>query len=381
MKLLSYVILCIAAMNSYVSTAQVNLEFNAINEYAFNTREALNLVAVNGHPKAFTVFANGRITDQSGVQVAEFKSSEIVLNTGSTIITPMTASLTDIRYFNQDIAEIENRTGTYPSGNYTICVWLQCVTQDCNGLGQDAAGMEQAKCTQVHIENPTPLLLATPGNDEQIDETRPMFTWIPPSPVASSASLNYTMILVEIMQGQNKSDALSMNRPLIQMEGISNPALMFPSDLPELERGKEYAWQVEAFVGRTSIAKSEQWKFKVKKDTLDLKKIPKDISFIEIAGQTGTSQFYAVGVFKLRHVTRLQSGFINLEVKDKSGKIIKLNENRFKIEPGDNRLVLDLEGSMNFSHGQHYTLSGSLLTGDPFIMRFIYINPKLLSND
>jgi len=246
--------------------AQVNIEFNAINEYVFNTREALNLIVVNNNTKAFPVMVQGKITDAVGQTVAEFKSSEVMLNIGSNIITPMNTSLSDVNYFNQDIAEIESRTGTYPSGNYHICVWLICVSQDCGGAGQNAASVEQVKCTQVHIENPTPLILATPENDSEIEETRPMFTWIPPSPVAGSANLNYSMILVEIMEGQNKSDALSINRPLIEMEGIAQPSLMFPSDLPELEKGKTYAWQVQAFVGKTPIAKSEQWKFKIKKE-------------------------------------------------------------------------------------------------------------------
>jgi hypothetical protein len=245
--------------------SQVSFEFNAINEYAFNTREALNLVIVNNHTKTFPVFINGKIMDGNRQAVVEFKSHEFVLSPGSNIITPMTASLADVNFSNMDIAEIESRTGTYPSGNYQVCIWLECVSKDCGGAGQDAVTMEQMKCAPVHVENPTPLLLATPNDDAEIEETRPMFTWIPPSPVAGSASLNYTMMLVEIMEGQTKSDALALNRPLIEMEGLQQPVLMYPSDLDALEPGKSYAWQVRAYVGKTEIAKSEQWKFKIKK--------------------------------------------------------------------------------------------------------------------
>jgi hypothetical protein len=246
--------------------AQVQVELGPLNEYVFSTKEALNLVLVNNNAKAFPVYVQGKITDASGELVAEFKSAEVFLNIGANIITPMNTSMSDVNFHNSDIAEIEQRSGTYPSGNYQVCVWLTCVTDDCSGAGRNAVGMEQAKCMPVHIENPTPLILATPENDSEIEEKRPLFTWIPPSPVAGSSGLNYTMVLVEMLEGQNKADALSQNRPLIEAEGVGNPALIFPSDLPELETGKTYAWQVQAFVGKTPIAKSEQWKFKIKKE-------------------------------------------------------------------------------------------------------------------
>ena len=264
-RIRKFILFFFALVSFFPLKGQVSFEFNAINEYAFNTKEALNLVIINSHPKTFPVFINGKIMDGNRQTVVEFTSQEVVLNPGSNIITPNNVSLADANYFNMDIAEIENRTGTYPSGNYQVCVWLQCVTRDCGGAGQDAVAVEQINCIPVHVENPTPLLLSTPNNDAEIEEVRPMFTWIPPSPVSGSASLNYTMILVEIMDGQTKSDALALNRPLIDMDALQAPVLMYPSDLSALEPGKSYAWFVKAYVGKTEIAKSEQWKFKIKK--------------------------------------------------------------------------------------------------------------------
>lgn len=248
-----------------VCNAQINLEFTSVNEYAFNTKEALNLIVTNGTTKPFNVIFNGRIKDASGQTVVEFKSHEATLNIGATIFSPQNISFSETQYYNTDIAEIEASSGSYPSGNYSICVWATCTTPDCNGTGSSTVSTVEPRCIQIHIENPTPLLLATPENESEIETTRPLYTWIPPSPVAGSASLNYTMILVELLEGQSKADALTQNRPLIELEGIGNPTLMHPSDIPELEKGKWYAWQVQAYVGKTPIAKSEQWKFKVKK--------------------------------------------------------------------------------------------------------------------
>ncbi len=372
----SLTILCFFFFN--FCKAQINLEFTSINEYAFNTKEALNLIVTNGTTKPFNVIFNGRIKDASGQTVVEFKSHEATLSLGATIFSPQNISFSETQYYNNDIAEIEASSGSYPSGNYSICVWATCTTPDCNGTGSDNVSHLEPKCIQIHIENPTPLLLATPESEAEIESTRPLYNWIPPSPVAGSASLNYTMILVELLDGQSKADALTQNRPLIELEGIGNPALMHPSDIPELEKGKWYAWQVQAYVGKTPIAKSEQWKFKVKKDSIDLKKIPKELSYIEIKGQTGESFFYAVGQLKLRHVVRFENGIINLIIKDKNGKVIKIDNPIFSIQPGDNRLDLDLSDNIYFKHGQNYTLNGNLLNGEPFFISFMYINPKYL---
>lgn len=245
--------------------AQVTIQFNGINEYAFNTAQAMNLTVINANSKAFEVQFSGKITSGNGSLVVEFKSNPVMLNPGANMLNSMNPGIHEQLYHNSDIAEIEAKTGTYPSGNYTICIWSACTIPDCQGAGQGSGSIETPVCTQVHIENPTPLLLASPGNGSEIEETRPLYTWIPPAPVAGSASLNYTMILVEMLEGQSISDALTLNRPLIDMMGIDNPMLMQPSDLAALEPDKSYAWQVQAYVGQTPIAKSEQWKFKVKK--------------------------------------------------------------------------------------------------------------------
>jgi len=288
MKIITQFILALLLLAINELSAQITLQFNTINEYAFNSREALNFTAINSGAKSFEIEFRGKISLGDGQTVVEFKTNPLMINPGANMVSPMSISFRELLYYNNDIAEIESKTGTYPSGNYTICIWSACIVADCNGAGQTAGSLEAPVCTKVHVENPTPLLLAFPENEAEIEETRPLYTWIPPAPVAGSASLNYTMTLVEVLEGQSKADALSLNRSLIDMQDIGNPMLMHPSDLPALEAGRTYAWQVEAYVGKTSIAKSEQWKFKVKKEEkaifryFDLNNLTSDIPKVKL---------------------------------------------------------------------------------------------------
>lgn len=304
--------------------AQINIQFNGINEYAFNTAQAMNLTVINANPKAFEVQFSGKITSGNGSLVVEFKSNTVMLNPGANMLNPMNPGIHEQIYHNSDIAEIEAKTGTYPSSNYTICIWSACTQPDCQGAGQGSGSIETPVCTQVHVENPTSLLLASPGNGSEIEETRPLYTWIPPAPVAGSASLNYTMTLVEILEGQSISDALTLNRPLIDMTGIGNPMLMYPSDLAALESGKSYAWQVQAYIGTTPIAKSEQWKFRVRKEPKKIE--PMQAVFLRTKNDQYLYDVHSDSMYlgiKKTPVSVRQEGSVSFFVKDHTGKIIK----------------------------------------------------------
>jgi hypothetical protein len=246
--------------------------------------------------------------------------------------------------------------------------------------------MEQAKCTQLHLENPTPLILATPYNEAEIEETRPLFSWIPPSPVAGSANLNFSMVLVESMEGQNKSDALSMNRPLIEMEGLQNPALVFPPDLPELEQGKEYAWQVEAYVGKMPIAKSEQWKFKIRK------KIERRETFrYAKLSSIQTTTFYSIPVTSLLCMSfegLYNHSELKVSVYDDLNRPVRIDSKTIKTETfrpeedtlslvsfGDNKYIMDLE-QLPLEIGQFYNITVTDGSSRLFYIRIFTISDK-----
>lgn len=279
MKLVHSIVLLILSLLGFFRNlnAQITIQFTSVNEYMFSSKEALNFIAVNSGKQTVSSVFKGTITGQNSTLVAEFTTEPALLQLGANVVSPNSIAIKDIQYHNSDIAEIEQKTGTYPSGDYRICIWAVCALPDCGGIGAGAGATEQAECLQVHIENPTPLLLAYPENLSEIDQTRPLYSWIPPGPVASSASLNYSMTLVEMQQGQSRSDALALNRPIIQENGLTQQMLNHPLDLPALEEGKTYAWQVQAYVGQTFFAISEQWQFKVKKE--EKKSLPKQAVF------------------------------------------------------------------------------------------------------
>jgi hypothetical protein len=357
-----FLVMCVFATNL---KSQINIQFNNINEYLFNTKQVLNLSVINLNTKPVDVYFIGFIKDGQSQRVVEFKTNTTTLNQGNNLLNSMNFDFSELNYLNPDILEIEEKSGSYPYGLYSICIQVRCVTSDCNGLGATASSSEEITCINVNIENPTPLILAHPEDESEIEETKPLYTWIPPSPVARSSNLNYTMRLVEMIEGQNKSDALTMNRPIIEMSGIGQPSLMHPLDVPELEKGKWYAWQVEAFVGNTPIAQSEQWKFKVKKE--ELKK--DTIRYIKLS-EFKNASFYTVLKDEILYFTiegNYKNNLFKLFLYNDQKKLLKTSDILNKTEDnkinlgsenelfGDYKLFLELS-ELNLIPGSFYNL-------------------------
>lgn len=377
MKLLHYLILFVLSLVTCQQEldAQVSIEFNSVNPYMFSTKEALNFIALfSGKTPVESIFI-GKIYSQDMSPVVEFKTDVFTLQTGGNVITPSNLSFRELNFLNSDIAEIEQKTGTFPSGDYTLCIWAVCANPDCGGQGAGIGATEQSQCIQIHIENPTPLLLSYPEDNSEIVETRPIYTWIPPGPIASSANLNYSFNLVQINDGQTKQDALALNRPLIKLEGLGSPVLVHPYDLPALEEGKSYAWQVVAYVGKSYFATSEQWKFKIKKDTLK----PKEKTIVTFKNEVNVNPYYLKSSDSILMVFDQTYNFnknekwkINL-VDEYSGKLVKLDLSvQTSIYSGLSGILLSPLETLGLELGKVYKLELKSIKGEIFYIRIIF---------
>lgn len=206
-----------------------------------------------------TITADGR-------PVCTLKSGTILLTPGAQSFTSASISTAQLNYQSQAIADIENITGTFPSGNYKICYNAYCVTANCDGLGSNALYNEYPECFEMLVEPPTPLLLAFPEDKAELEWKRPTFNWIPPMPLAGVAGFNYEYLMVERDKNQTCADAIVRNRPLYKQAAIDQPTLPYPAELNDLDTGKVYCWKVNGLVEDIPVAQSEVWEFRLKKE-------------------------------------------------------------------------------------------------------------------
>lgn len=359
--------------------SQVQVFQRPANPYQFESKDIWNLDVISPYQSAFRVRFAGQIISSEGRTLVELRSGVVNLSPGLNSLTPFTVSTERINYLDKDIQEIENLTKNLPAGNYRLCVQLTCLSNDCDGIGQGAIEGEPVHCIPLNLEQPTPLLLALPENESEIKTTRPLFVWIPPGPVAMSQKLNYSIRVVEKREGQSRMDAMRRNRPIIQKSGEQNTSLPYPADMDELIVGNSYAWQVEAYVGKTYVASSEVWEFKVVQDTFDYEKVPRTQSYVDIQQLTPGNIFYAVGLFKIKYSTRFEVGKMTYSITDdKKGRTVETESNEFEIKSGENRFQIDLEDVFGMEHLAFYTLGISDAAGKSYVIKFQYVDPKFL---
>lgn len=233
-----------------------------------------------------------------GKPICTIKSGVVVLIPGVQSFTAATVNTAQLTYHSQAIADIESITGTFPSGTYSICYNAYCVTGNCDGMGPDALYNEYPECFEFVVEPPTPILLAIPEDNAELDWNRPTFNWIPPMPISTVPGFNYHYILVERNKKQTCPDALTRNRPIYYQRGIGQPILPYPAELNDLDTGKIYCWKVNGLVEGVPVAQSEVWEFRIKpkevekKDTLKYAKFTPAVSAGNVQLKKNTALFF-----------------------------------------------------------------------------------------
>jgi len=138
----------------------------------------------------------------------------------------------------QDLEDKVIRTGRLPEGTYTVCLDIR---------NSDNQVLVSNVCADFTIVYPEPPHLIYPMNDDSLNANNkyPTFQWTPVI-VPPAYQLNYTLKIVEILQGQTPAQALSANIPQYINNQINITSFTYPIDALKLENGKTYAWQVQA---------------------------------------------------------------------------------------------------------------------------------------
>jgi hypothetical protein len=129
-------------------------------------------------------------------------------------------------------------------------------------------------CIPVEVQPLSPPLLNTPADAAAIETAYPQFSWLPAVPLNLFSNLNYDLVLVEVLPGQTKGDAIQKNLPLYNVGSSKIPFNNYPASNKSLDTGRVYAWRVVAKNDDEYVAQSETWTFSVSPNT------PKEVEII-----------------------------------------------------------------------------------------------------
>jgi hypothetical protein len=98
------------------------------------------------------------------------------------------------------------------------------------------------------------LSLSDPAHGDTISILRPDFYW---NAIGINSRTSFSIKLVKIQGGQNKSEAISANSPTIFQGPVTLNALIFPSTNNDLDSASHYCWQVTFYDTGVPVAISE----------------------------------------------------------------------------------------------------------------------------
>ena len=159
---------------------------------------------------------------------------------------------------NYTVNTLGNGNDWLKVGKYFVCYSVNLISHNIK-LAQE--------CTELNIEPLSPPMLTEPTDKVSIYENRPVFSWIPPTPIQIFTDLNYEIKVVELNDGQSPIQAINNNSPIYFENGLRQPSKVLPASYPAFEVNHNYVWQVTAYDPNYSI-KSEYWQFKLVKDSV-----------------------------------------------------------------------------------------------------------------
>lgn len=193
--------------------------------------------------------------------IADATTRVITLQPGRTIVTGDDVQPLKVNQSNNKYRDALLRTGSVPSGAYTIC---------CEVVSEETDQVIGRDCKFVTIERMTiPILIAPPDESEVLDQY-PTFSWLSGSPPASGFRPTYQLKIVEMFGSQTPYSAMSSNPAWFIRDNINVNVFLYPVSSRSFEIGRKYAWKITAFNaadGRVPMGESEIWWFIYKPQT------------------------------------------------------------------------------------------------------------------
>ncbi len=143
----------------------------------------------------------------------------------------------------------------FPDGNYNYCIELR----DREGV------LVHKDCAAFETVNPVSFFLIYPFDHQEVKEDRPVFTWTPMI-IQDGRDIDYRIRWVEKDEKANANNVFYNTPNFFQVLSVEENLLPYKIEYPEFDPEKYYYWQVEAFTGRTILAKSDIWEFYFSKE-------------------------------------------------------------------------------------------------------------------
>ncbi|MCH7964309.1 MAG: hypothetical protein IH852_10285 [Bacteroidetes bacterium] len=238
----------------FAQQVQVNLDPAAYNQLYMQNLWSLNIN--NTTQETLLVYLYATLEEREDGPIANGTSTAFELTPGVRKLTGADYGwlVPQIDYINPDPRYKDGilRTGVFPDGYYTYCVYVRLVTNN-EEIASD--------CKEQSIELVSALELISPLEGATSVNKTTVFTWMLAG--TPGTGVNYKIEIVQINDREDPYIAMRNNLIVFEQGNINTTVFQIPVSAIEFSKGK-YAWQVIAYnPSGDQIGESEVWLFSV----------------------------------------------------------------------------------------------------------------------
>lgn len=230
-------LILIITLAGVIAEAQVQILIQLPPPGSFNPEDFIQLVSFdNTSGSTITVTMSATVEEENTGLVFSGTTTVFELSPGFSMPHYSVYEPIIVDYVQEEYETYVLTTNSLPSGSYIICI----------KLFELAGGTEIAhQCIPHSVYKPSAPMLVYPADQAQVAEPLPVFSWLPPSPMPP-ASTSYTLRVVELLPGQQATEALTSNPPFLYVPQINETHFLYRLEFTPFIPGNAYAWQVQA---------------------------------------------------------------------------------------------------------------------------------------
>lgn len=358
-------ILLICTSRSY---GQFSIQLYPANELTLAARDLWNCVVTNSSNSPIKVYLRGTITEQTSGLVYDVMSATFDLMPGATNFN--TANNEQLKpetvlYQVNSYIDYVTRTNSLPRGEYTFCAYVVDAGQ-LNTLASD--------CFDASVTTTTPPITISPAEGDSLCTPNPFFIWTPPQPILSGPDVSYTLKVYERFEMQSPEVAVLQNPAWYVQSNLASPIAQYNIAARPFVPGKNYAWIVEAYEGKSLAAVSNIGSFTFIScdepidSTEETTTVVKGKYLLVQERSAYTAQVNETP-FLIKYISYQPAGQVLMRLEDVNNTVI--GENTLDIIPGNNYISIDAD-NWNLAKDKYYTLLMINSSGEISQLHFFY---------
>ena len=356
-------IICLLALGSLTSGAQINMTLQVPPVGVMVKNQLWNMLLVNTSNRSIPVYISLVLLDEKTNQpVLTGTTLPIQLDKGARQIQAKDLGRVEYSYNGPAIAD-RDPNGMLPAGNYQACYTVFAVVK---------GGALVENCIQLAVDPLSPPLLNTPSDEGSSYSAWPQFTWLPPTPAGIFNNLSYDLVLVEVLPGQGKADAVEQNIPVYAGGFIRSLYLNYPSSYKSLDTAKLYAWRIVAMSNGQPVTMSDIWTFRIvapPKPALNIE----HTAYLDLKRGLDASVTSAHKSLKLTYENIPADTAVHFtisSIQDPGNPVVQ--QGQLKLDRGRNLLDLPLSGAGKYTEQKIYLFQFTNSRNETWTMKFTW---------